>query len=93
MTGLVEKEIAKELKDKLLSVMFDGWEHRRRKFIGVFAGYEFELSYEEVLLAIQPTLEADENGTAAAHVDLITNTLELYDIDIEGQLVCLGADK
>ena len=92
---LVEKEIAKELDNKLICAMFDGWEHRRRKYIGLFASYEGDHNndYEELLLAIQPTLEADENGTAQAHVDLIRNTLELYEIDIDKQLVCLGADK
>ena len=90
---LVEMEVAKALSDKPFTVMFHGWEHRRRKYIGLFASYEEEGEYEEVLLAIQPTLEADENGTADAHVDLIRSTLELYEVDVEKQLVCLGADK
>lgn len=95
LTSLVEQEIEKEMEGKLISVMFDGWEHRRRKFIGVFAGYEDDKTnqYDEVLLAIQPTLEADENGTAAAHVDLLESTLEIYNVDIDKNLVCLGADK
>jgi hypothetical protein len=90
---LVEREIALALRDKPIAVMFDGWENRRRKYIGLFGSYMEKEEYEEVLLAIQPTLEADENGTADAHVDLIESTLELYEIDIEKQLVCLGADK
>ena len=95
LTYLVEKEIAKELDGKLISAMFDGWEHRRRKYIGLFAGYEDDTTadYEEVLLAIQPTMEVDENGTADAHVDLIKSTLEIYNVDLDDQLVCLGADK
>ena len=93
LTFLVEKEIAKTLEGKLLSAMFDGWEHRRRKYIGLFAGYEDAGFFEEVLLAIQPTMDEDENGTADAHVDLIKSTLEIYAINMEEQLVCLGADK
>ena len=97
LTLLVEMAISKKLREKLLCLMFDGWEHRRRKYVGLFAGYEedetFPSHYEEVLLAIQPTMQVDENGTADAHVDLIESTLEIYDIDAEEQLVCLGADK
>ena len=99
LTAIVEKKIKEKLRGKIVSVMFDGWEHRRRKYVGVFVGYEETATgngasrYEEIMLCIQPTLRADENGTADAHVELLMSTLDLYGIDIDEQVVCVGADK
>ena len=87
--------ISKALKDSgAYTLLFDGWscDGASTHYVGIFAGYiDSNGAYDEVLLAMQPTLDEEDLG-ADSHVELIESTMELYQLE-EERLVCLVGDN
>ena len=87
--------ISKALKDSgAVTLLFDGWscDGASTHYVGIFAGYiNSEGEYEEVLLAMQPTLDEEDLG-ADSHIELLESTLEMYDLD-DDHILCLIGDN
>jgi len=91
-----EKAIALELKEAgKITLLMDGWtcDGASTHYIAIFAGYQHVKSgdYNEVLLAISPTLEEDDLG-ADAHIALFESTLELYGVS-KDNIACIIGDN
>jgi len=93
---LVESAIAEELKAAgVITLLFDGWtaDGTSTHYVAVFAGYQHPVTteYNEVLLAISPTLEETELG-AAAHIELFESTMALYNLT-KDNIICVIGDN
>jgi len=90
------KPIAEELRRVgRFTIIMDGWtcDGTGTHYIAIFAGFINPTTgeYEEVLLAIQPTLNEDDMG-ADAHIELLESTLEMYALD-RTMVICIICDN
>jgi len=97
----VANETVKPISEELrragkITLLVDGWtcDGTSTHYIAIFAGYVSPVTgeYEEVLLAIQPTLD-EESMDATAHIDLFESTLKLYGLTKDDHVICLVADN
>jgi len=91
------KPISDELKCAgRITLIMDGWtcDGTATRYIAVCAGYIHPDTgkYEEVLLAIQPTLDESDMG-AEAHIALFESTLALHGLTVEEHVVCIVCDN
>jgi len=91
-----EKAIAAELKEAgKITLLMDGWtcDGASTHYIAIFAGYQHPKTkeYNEVLMALSPSLEEDDLG-ADAHIALFEQTLELYQIP-KDNVACIIGDN
>ena len=91
-----EQAISLELKEAgKVTLLMDGWtcDGASTHYIAIFAGYKHPKSgeYNEVLLALSPTLEEDDLG-ADAHIDLFESTIDLYG-NSKDDIACIIGDN
>ena len=91
-----EKAIAAELQEAgKVTLLMDGWtcDGAATHYIAIFAGYLHHKSgeYNEVLLALTPTLQEDDLG-ADAHIELFESTIGLYGIS-KDDVACIIGDN
>jgi hypothetical protein len=73
----------------------DGWtaDGTSTHYIAIFAGYQHPKTgeYNEVLLALTPTLDEDDMG-ANAHIELFESTMDIYGLE-KSNILCLIGDN
>lgn len=82
ITDHIVTELTKELKGKMLGLLFDGWSENGLHVVAIFVSYEGP-SHKAVLrlLAVAPLLN-EAVFTADEHIRFMISTLQLYDLSL-----------
>ena len=90
MIPVVERRIHDEIPDKF-GLLFDGWSDGTVHYVAIFAIYNRNGEYTEMLLACGP-LDKEDDLSADQHVQFLHTTLEFYNKNIK-DVVALVSDN
>ncbi|OQR85775.1 hypothetical protein ACHHYP_11401 [Achlya hypogyna] len=88
MIPAIEKKIS-SLLPKYFALMLDGWSHGSVHYVAIFACFNSEGNFHEVLLTLSP-LPDETNMTASNHVALIKNSLDFYNSTLDRVVAIIG---